>query len=661
MKRIANILYIEREELVEAGISENTIKGAIRRGSANWQTSCDPADNRRTLIAYEPLGQKYKEAICAKYGDPYQLVGKQELDQTWQLGEQIANRIKIDDKEYAALLRQMPAEDALEHARACAWLALLANTRKRSELDAFGVVSKSQLYHVVLKRLQREKLKPLKVTNKRVLQKRVSAYKSEGAHAVVHGLRGNKNAAKIMSEQQERHLLALMSDPHKPDYNTVTYLYNRDAEQKGWDIISPTTARRYLEQPKIKRIWWAARHGEDAYYQKYDLSILRKRPTRIDALWVLDGTPLDLYYYKKEERWNAGKQRWETRSRYYNRMDMILVADACSWRIVGAVLCEHENADAVRASLKQAVQRNMRLPKQLTYDQGSGMAAQEWMLQQLKTYNTPTRPYSAKAKVIENIIGHFQTKILRYYDNWAGQNVRAKKLDSHFNPDFLASVRDKLPTLEQLQQQFEEAVRIWNELPTKKRKAPNEVYRTTQSAGHQIDPLQYVELFWEKRKHEYPYRNDGIRITVQGQEHTFCATDKATVSQLLGGKYQVALDPDAMDYIYLYQDEKPVLDAQGEPLMLMATEHVPMAIDDYEPGDRARIQKLIELKDQVKQEDLDAATEIRKYAADNDIELGARYVYKDRLNDAEAAFKLQTLGDDGDDWEHILESKYLEE
>lgn len=660
MKKLNGILYVTTEELAAAGLPSRTISAGIRRGGA-WQSQSDPADARQTLVAYEPLPVKYKEMLKSQYNDLYQLVGQQEAHPHWADGERLAQGLRISNAEHAALLRHLPAEDALEHARACAWLALLANNRRSSDLDALGVASKRELYDIVLYRLQMEQLKPLRLSNLRVLQKRVAQYKKAGHASILHGNKGNDNAAKIKQQEQEKLLLALMSSPAKPDYVTVAYLYNKQAEKKSWPMIDSKTAARYLDAPKVKRVWWAARHGEDAYYQQYDLTILRQRPTRANALWVLDGTPLDLYFYKKQEKWNPKTQKWQERSTYYNRMDMILVADAATWKIVGAVLCEHENADAVREALKQGVQAEMKLPAQLTYDQGSGMAAQKWMIEQLNIYNTPTRPYSAKAKVIENIIGHFQNKILRYYESWSGMNIRTRKLDSHSNPDHLHEVRDKLPTLEQLQEQFQEAVRVWNELPTKTRKAPNVAYRTLDDAGRSLDILEYVELFWEKRKHEYPYRTDGIRLQVRGQEHVFQATGAATVQRLLGGKYEVALDPDCLEYIYLYQDGKMVLDEAAEPLVLLAASRVPMAIDDYQEGDAKRIKKLIALKDEVKAADMAAAAEIKKYAAEEGIELGARYVYKDRLNDAEAAFKRRELKESETDWGQVLESKYLDE
>ena len=53
MKKINEILYIEWVDLLEAGISENTLKSARLRKSPSWPFEKDPEDGRKVIIAFE--------------------------------------------------------------------------------------------------------------------------------------------------------------------------------------------------------------------------------------------------------------------------------------------------------------------------------------------------------------------------------------------------------------------------------------------------------------------------------------------------------------------------------------------------------------------------------------------------------------------------------
>ena len=131
-------------------------------------------------------------------------------------------------------------------------------------------------------------------------------------------------------------------------------------------------------------------------------------------------------------------------------------------------------------------------------------------------------------------------------------------------------------------------------------------------------------------------------------------------SLLIGDSFEVAYDPDCLDYVYLYQDNEPVLDEQGEPVMAVTKELMPMAAYDYEEGSRTKINKLQKVRDHLVEDIELQAAELRRVAEDN-ISLGVRAVFKEELNTAETEFKRFRMDVEGVDYSSIFENEYLDQ
>lgn len=661
MVLIGNTVYLHFEDLAECGIKTDTAKKGATKGRSIWQSIKDPADQRRLLIKYETMSQRYKEMVRKQFGDPrLYLMGKQHEQEEEKTSSKVQELIDMMGYcHHGFFVRQMTPEKAREHARAAAWMEFLIDVRLKVDAQALGYESKAELWGIVVECLEKENLSCLRARHIRSLRMKVRQYKKDGPGSLIHGHRGNQNATKIETEKQKEFLMALMADPHKIPVVMITRMYNREAPKKGWEQITANTARNFLNRPENKIVWTMGRHGKDVWKNKYEPTIRRKRPSAPDAMWIFDGSPLDLYYRKTVKKWNEKKGEWQYKETYYNRMDMMLVIDGHSWRIVGAALSPTETATAVRAAIKRAVQERMVVPVQLQYDQGSGIKAQKWMLKNMGVVNTPTRPYSGKSKVIEPVIGHIQNMILRYFDNWAGMNVRAKRDDSQFNPDFLKENRDKLPDYKELVRQFEDAINVWNNLATKDRESPNVMY-AKESVGKPVDAFDFVTMFWEKRNTTYRYRTDGIQLEINGEKHLFNVTDPDMYRLLVEDDFEVAFDPDCLDFVYLYQDNEPVRDENGEPVMAVATELLPMAVYDHEEGDRTKVNELLKVRDDLV-DDIEEVTGDLKRVTENNLKLGVRSVFKEELNTAETEFKRFRLDIDEDDvdWGKILENEYV--
>jgi len=298
----------------------------------------------------------------------------------------------------------------------------------------------------------------------------------------------------------------------------------------------------------------------------------------------------------------------------------------------------------------------------IMYDQSSANKKINSVLKELARYNTPNKPYRPKPKTLEPLFGHFQQTMLRYNDNWGGQNITAKKLNSRVNPQALSKAMKDLPNREELEAKIELMVETWNELGTPKREKPNYLFESTKSKGKPIDWATFTNLFFVVTEKPYKYKNDGgICITILKQKYHFQTWDQDLhFNVLVNQKFQIAYDPDTMDYIYLYKDNKPVLDKQGEPILIPKLDPLKQAIGDYEDGSGQRVQEYIQtqIRGTVKLQDLAKETEER--VAEQGIVLTPEYVHKEAYNRAEENLKRKQAVDEscGADWEEAFDHPY---
>jgi hypothetical protein len=377
---------------------------------------------------------------------------------------------------------------------------------------------------------------------------------------------------------------------------------------------------------------------------------------------MMDGTPVDLYYKSRKRKYNDAKQDYEWAETKWNRLNIFCIMDAHSWKIIGYYLSDRENHVAVIEGLRDAVRNTMELPLQIMYDQSSSNKYVNSILKELAKYNTANKPYRPRPKTLEPLFGHFQQKMLRYNDNWGGQNITAKKLNSRVNPQALNKAMKSLPTREELIKDIQLMVATWNELATPKREKPNYLFSAKKSKGKAIDWMTFSNLFFVITDKAYKYQTNGIEVTIAKQTYNFQTYDQDLhLNVLVNQKFQIAYDPDTMDYIYLYKDNKPVLDENGQPLLIPKLDLLPQAIGDYKKdvsGKKVReyISAQIEGTERLEQ----WADETEAIAAEHEIKLTPEFVYKGAYNRAEENVKRQQAMDEScsNDWEDAFNNPY---
>ena len=645
MKITQGILYVEFSDLINLNISEKYLKHATTQQFPSWQSIKDPLDKRKRLIQYETLKSKYKKLIQKQYGDPYQYLliqnQRDQLNKEELTKETLPHHISplADDVKHFQINHSVSDNEAQQLARACAWLSFYLSVKTKDQAKSIGFESKEDLLQAILFHLNREKLKCLNIKNLRVLKRKISAFKSNGKDILISKKRGNNNAEKLTNIAKTI-LRRIYREHNAFPLTHVVYQYNLLAIQKNLSPISLSTGKAYLSQPAIQMICLKQRYGSDYYRNNLDIYMTRKKPTYPNDMWVMDGTPIELYYKDKKG---------------LRRIYGFMIVDCYSWNIVGYSIGETETEQLVFQALKNACIKTSSLPLQLQFDNSSAIKSNDMMewYKMVSIFITPAAVGNARAKIIEPLMAHFNKQILKYYDNHSGGNITAKSQDSKVNKDWIKAHPESMPNRSQTINQFKVAVEAWNNRAMSDGSSPAEKYKKESPRIRQLEFMDTINLFWKYRvdgkgnKKEIKYTSGGLTLTINREKHIYMVydadglPDKEFHLNYRGDKFQIKYDPEDMEMIFLYKNDRPIHMAQ-------LIREAPMAIVDYKEGDGEYIQGFIKRRKDIAQtiqktndQDDELLQELELIDAEGYLKMPVPVdgKYKDLMNEAQERIK----------------------
>lgn len=653
-----NIVYMSLKELSRYGFTDEFLR---TRTKENRQGLTDhyqhiketdpsqPSSRQVTLIAYDSIpeqtrlqkGMPSREDLITQYKQTslLQLTGINTHAYQFYLKQQ-----EIKDTKEAT--REHIAKGKAEQVHL---LTAIANFKTR-EVTLRGFKNKDEFYLCAINAINRiskdrgwykwkcttlagfrKRLKPFQ----QLVKRKISA--EEAYKSLINGRVGNSNREQTNDDQKALLVqlyagLYRINNGHDYDSNSklnleqVWDIYTRKAKEMialgHWDdrcLISPSAVRYFLHHPKIRPLWFEARHGFQEYRNIYEPVTFRQRPTFANALWVIDGTPSHRYFQHGDQ------------GRYF-RFDLFPVLDAHSWCVLGFFMNETEDTEAVLGALRSACMVSGTMPHQILYDNSSAIRsyrAQE-AIDKISIVHFPTTAGNARSKIIEPFFKMFNQEVQKLRPGYTA-NPFALTLTNRPNREALARmVKSKeLPLAEHAIQQAIEDLTIWNNKPRKSLGglSPWQAYKQsvdlTSSKQRQFTETFDIEAFWtmpgEHKKirtmeggkprmvstfkaHEFEFTNRGIEITIKGNRLAYDIEDPEFRRLNIGQRFTVRYEPNPErwtnnqpDKLLLYRQGAPV-QWNGEHLALAPKELVPMAVADYLPGSAARIRQLQENK-----------------------------------------------------------------
>ncbi|GAB6010823.1 kinase [Viscerimonas tarda] len=554
---------VMKRSTLDQNIARRNIQRVCRGGG---EGSC-------ALIVYNSLPEKYRQRYEAKYGDPVELLKKQ----------QMKDKIKLDDKartfyeafEYDLNGVQTHLSEKLKDEytiNASVLNVLIRDLNDKVALTKALNNSRRDLWDIITGSCEklRETYGHTLPNNTARLKDKINRYKKEGYGSLISGKIGNSNTLKITGEAG-RQIIALKRC-RVPVY-TDTQLFdefNRIAAEKGWKPLkSIRSMKQWFAQPDIEPLWYDAVYGELKAHQRYG----RKHQTILsglrDSLWYGDGTKLNLYY-KDENGEMATTMVYE-------------VMDAYSEVLLGYYISDTEDYEAQYNAFRMAVQVSAHKPYEIVTDNQGGSKTKKLQdfYGKISHIHRPTAPNTPQAKSIEGSFGMFQSQVLHQDWRFTGQNITAKKANSRPNLEFIHANKDKLYTLAELKVKYAEAREMWNgtramattgetlkvkkdnkglkeELVTRWEKYQSSVNEETP----EISVLDMVEMFWVKTDKPSTFTSGGIEIEVKGQNYRYevysdpGVPDHAWRRKHTYQRFFVKYDPNDFTSVRLYWQDK---------------------------------------------------------------------------------------------------------
>ena len=302
------------KELEKCGLSAAYLKRAAC-GQKKGEVYCwaNEKIGGKLYFEYESLLPKYKAMLRLIFCNDTEpaiylksISNSSNLASISEIADQLPGIVKTDPTELKTLMDSQlyTATEAHQLARAAGWLRLM-NEYDVRRVRSLGFSSVVDFQEAIFKHVQNEQApeqsiplirwKKSSITSLRVLLRNATEYKRDGIKSLIHKGIGNVNRERADAKVRAK-LIELASNPVKYSYEDISLKYNDWADENGKPNMTTSAIKAYLNIPKIKRIWYYARHGKLAGDLELQPLIQRNAPSFPDALWSLDGTTMKLYY-----------------------------------------------------------------------------------------------------------------------------------------------------------------------------------------------------------------------------------------------------------------------------------------------------------------------------------------------------------------------------
>jgi len=598
MKIINDILCIEYPELVEAGISENTIKHAKLQNSKSWGFIQDPEDARKVLIEYEKLKVNYKELIKAKFGDPYNYFARQP----------IKNMVLWDDKAEQFYLSFKYGENknlsdlhVRKYSLAASWLNMLQTAMvDKPALKKMLSLTIDQFWINVCELIKETQVNKAKnprdyidlPTSTRRLMARMKEYKEKGYGCLVDPQFGNKKAAKVKDIGEDL-LVEMIAHPNQYNDVYIANTYNEWARLNNHKEITAAAVGVWRREKDAEIT--GERNGADAFNEKYIKQVKGMRPSFPLALVEHDDNHLDLLFQDMDITVKEG--------RYYHKYKAIVVIDSYNDYVLGyAYSLNAVTVDTIKAAYLNAMYHirsltdGWHLPVELKSDRWAIESLQTWY-ESIGIFIPPARGNKHRG-YIEQFFGSslWKNSIKVGSINYTGNNTLAKTRG--INVDLLKDTN----RMKEFPQIGEEATQQIEQIFYRLRHTPGASGKTKQQvwldawAKLPADKKRPIDdsMFLFKFGIEHNYRGQGIQITNRGVEPT-----------INGVKYSFDLEQYDLGHIgktvsvlYDPHDMSRVLLTDFENLRIIARDAKvqPRAVADATVGSRTALNEILKEK-----------------------------------------------------------------
>ncbi|OAV65499.1 hypothetical protein Barb6XT_02385 [Bacteroidales bacterium Barb6XT] len=357
-----------------------------------------------TLIEYRSLPLRFKERVCAKYGDPERSLLKCDLRNMAVKdlkAEAFHQGYSFDGRGFDRLTPE--AVMALYDRRTMAWRSRNGSTR-----EVWPVISRE------LNAVQAEfgcRLPENAVS----LRRKVALYREQGYASLISKKHGNANGRKVKSREQDALLTELIGYGGNLNFERIAEMYNTVASRMNWPAVTAATVSNHAQK---KACTHPGRHGAKEYFNSRAMQVKRSGPTCPLYFWTSDGWDTELLYAEKKTNRDG-----HSVTTYHHRPNVVLLLDPFNNYIIGYAIGTNESAALIRQVYRNAMEHVRELfggyykPWQIQTD--------NYQKKNLKPfYEACTQYYTpaavGNAKVIEPFFHRWNDECFRLFRNSSG-------------------------------------------------------------------------------------------------------------------------------------------------------------------------------------------------------------------------------------------------
>lgn len=408
-------------------------------------------------------------------------------------------------------------------------------------------------------------------------------------------LGGSSNNLKLTVKWQN-FLLYHYAQGYNPTKRIVFNKLKGERERLGLEDISYSTVCEFLSKPIIKNQSELKRYGKKHFDNNINPYISR-RSSQVGDAWELDGTPFPFLV-------KISKKKTST-------MNLVIVIDVFSNRIVGYSLDYSENANMVKIALLMAFKKTGHIPAQITHDKGSAFMSKE--LNTIKEYTEfletkwfDHRAGNPKAKgTVEKTFGTLNSSVFKPIKGYLGEGIQSKNDHAHPSKETMKEnwKKKNVRTIDEIRSLLKKSIIQFNHQNINGKESPNEKFKRSISSKKaknyvKIGEEHIVLMFFNSTQKKI--KKSTIEFQFQNKKHKYVLPKEYRLA-LNGTRVNVYFNPNDFDWIYLFEpksEDKFICKIQEDYI-------VPLLSKDNTEEDWNHINKRLEENKEIKIEVLD--------------------------------------------------------
>jgi hypothetical protein len=411
----------------------------------------------------------------------------------------------------------------------------------------------------------------------RRLRMKYAEFQQEGYVCMISKKYQNKNAAKVLDEEQTASMQVLLAHHNNLPDTEIARRYNMAARVKGWPQITASAVAVWRE--KFDLTTAAARRGATNFRNERTMQVKRSRPTAPFLMWTLDGWTCELLF----QQTTIDKQGRRTTT-YHNRLTLEVVLDPCCDYPIGYAIGSHETPALITEALRNAAQHSRELTG--TMLRSCQIQCDRYAIKTMADlYNamgkhvTPARAHNAKSKVIEPYFGHLNTTYCQKFDNWSGFGVTSDRKKQP-NSEALNQLRHMFPDEQGVREQIHQIMAY--ERATKREQFMQMYGKLSEDNRLPLTKESYLLYFGATTGLTNALEGCGLRPTLLGIKRDYDCWD-ITFREHAAEKWQVRFDPDDLTEVLAVNED-------GSRRYMLKEKYVqPMALAERSEGDAEQL------------------------------------------------------------------------